>query len=220
MFWSDCATGRLCRFFYCSADLLSFGLSCAAHEGAVDHLLDVVRICRLNIFRNNIGVQLACAENAVLQSAIQSLAAEGIIFYSYGFSYHEGFSIPVVIKTLLSVCRMFSGGCDYSVVGDTPLFGNGSASPAAVSLFALSGIQPWLKITFVVLIDLVTLNGIAGVILARFDRPVWNRHRIVTGMAMSVICVGVFIGTRQPYAGIVCFSLLVIKAWLIFKGKQ
>ena len=101
-----------------------------------------------------------------------------------------------------------------------PLFGNGSASPAAVSLFALSGIQPWLKITFVVLIDLVTLNGIAGVILARFDRPVWNRHRIVTGMAMSVICVGVFIGTRQPYAGIVCFSLLVIKAWLIFKGKQ
>ena len=101
-----------------------------------------------------------------------------------------------------------------------PLFGNGSASPAAVSLFALSGIQPWLKITFVVLIGLVTLNGIAGVILARFDRPVWNRHRIVTGMAMSVICVGVFIGTRQPYAGIVCFSLLVIKAWLIFKGKQ
>ena len=55
----------------------------------------------------------------------------GIIFYSYGFSYHEGFSIPVVIKTLLSVCRMFSGGCDYSIVGDTPLF----KDPVVVTFF-------------------------------------------------------------------------------------
>ena len=98
-----------------------------------------------------------------------------------------------------------------------PVFGNGADSPPAVSLFALTGIQPWLKIVFIVLLSVMTLNGICGVILSRFDQPVWNRHRLVTGMVLSVAGVGVFIGTRQPYAGIVCFAILVIKAWLTKK---
>jgi hypothetical protein len=38
-------------------------------------------------------------------------------------------------------------------------------------------------------------------------------------MALSVISVAVFIGTRQPYAGILCFAVLIIKTWLIVKGK-
>ncbi len=38
-------------------------------------------------------------------------------------------------------------------------------------------------------------------------------------MALSVTGVGVFIGARQPYAGIICFSILVIKAWLLIRGK-
>lgn len=100
-----------------------------------------------------------------------------------------------------------------------PVFGNGADSPASVSLFHLTGIRPWLKTVFIVLIGITTLNGICGVILSRFDRPVWNKHRLVTGMALSVISVGVFIGTRQPYAGIICFSILVIKAWLIIKWE-
>ena len=100
-----------------------------------------------------------------------------------------------------------------------PVFGNGADSPASVSLFQLTGIRPWLKTVFIVLIGIMALNGICGVILSRFDRPVWNKHRLVTGMALSVISVAVFIGTRQPYAGIICFSILVIKAWLIIKGK-
>ena len=100
-----------------------------------------------------------------------------------------------------------------------PVFGNGADSPASVSLFHLTGIRPWLKTVFIVLIGIMALNGICGVILSRFDRLVWNKRRLVTGMALSVISVAVFIGTRQPYAGIICFSILVIKAWLIIKGK-
>ena len=48
----------------------------------------------------------------------------GIFFYSYGYSFHEGFSIPVVIKTLLMTFRMFSGSSDYGTVAGTPLFQN------------------------------------------------------------------------------------------------
>jgi len=100
-----------------------------------------------------------------------------------------------------------------------PVFGNGTDLPASVSLFHMTGVQPWLKIVFIAVIGLIILNGGSGLILSRFDRPVWNKHRLVTGMALSVTGVGVFIGARQPYAGIVCFSILVIKTWLMVKGK-
>ena len=100
-----------------------------------------------------------------------------------------------------------------------PVFGNGMDLPASVSLFCLTGVRPWLKGVFIAVIGLIILNGGCGLVLSRFDRPVWNKHRLVTGMALSVTGVGVFIGARQPYAGIVCFSILVIKTWLMVKGK-
>ena len=97
-----------------------------------------------------------------------------------------------------------------------PVFGNGADSPTSVSLFHLTGIQPWLKTVFILIIALMTLSGICGMILSRFDRPIWSKYMLIAGMVMSVAGVGIFIGARQPYAGIICFSILVIKTWLIF----
>ena len=101
-----------------------------------------------------------------------------------------------------------------------PAFGNGSGSPETVSLFDLTGISPWGKIIFIAVIVVSVLNGICGVILANFNKMVWNRHRLVTGMVLSILAVLVFIAARQPYAGIVCFAFLVIKGILIVKVKQ
>ena len=101
-----------------------------------------------------------------------------------------------------------------------PAFGNGTASPEAVSLFGLSGINPWVKNVFVVIIGVTILNGTCGVIITNFNNPVWNRHRLMTGIILSILAVTVFIVTRQPYAGIVCFSFLVIKGFLIANVKQ
>ena len=101
-----------------------------------------------------------------------------------------------------------------------PAFGNGTASPETVSLFGLTGIAPWLKTVFAVIIGITILNGICGAIIANFSKPVWNRHRLVTGVGLSILSVTVFIVTRQPYAGILCFAFLVIKGFLIVKVKQ
>ncbi len=101
-----------------------------------------------------------------------------------------------------------------------PVFGNGADSPASVSLFRLTGVQPWLKIVFIAVIGIIFLNGICGLVPARFNKPAWSKHRLVTGMALSVTAVGVFIAARQPYAGIVCFSILVIKTWLMIRGRE
>ena len=48
----------------------------------------------------------------------------GLFSYSYGYSYQVGFSFSIVIKTLLMVCRMFSGGNDFDAIKEAPLFRN------------------------------------------------------------------------------------------------
>ena len=101
-----------------------------------------------------------------------------------------------------------------------PAFGNGTASPQTISLFDLSGINPLVKTVFIALLGVAILNGICGVILAHFNKPVCNRHRLVTGLVLSILLVTVSIVTRQPYAGIFCFSFYVIKSFLIVKVKQ
>ena len=98
-----------------------------------------------------------------------------------------------------------------------PVFGNGDASPMAANLFGLTSVRSWVKIIFLTVIGLTALNGLCGLILIHFDRPVWNRHRLVTGIMLSVLAVAVFIAARQPYAGILCFALLVIKTIGIMK---
>jgi|GEM_PF-2352546 len=116
-----------------------------------------------------------------------------------------------------------------------PVFGNGTDSPASVSLYAITGVSAWIKIVFAVLIGVAVLNGICGVIISHFEKPVcalacsrmiqWiilslNRHRLVTGMVLSVAGAAVFILTRQPYAGIIWLAVLVVKGLLIGKGKN
>ena len=101
-----------------------------------------------------------------------------------------------------------------------PVFGNGADNPASVSLYSITGISTWIKIVFATLIGVVVLNGICGVVISHFEKPLWNRHGLVTGMVLSIACAAVFILTRQPYAGIMCLSVLVVKGLLIEKGKS
>ena len=101
-----------------------------------------------------------------------------------------------------------------------PAFGNGPDSSETVSLFGLTGITPWVKTVFIVMITITILNGICGVIISSFDKALWNRHRLITGLVLSILMVIVFLATRQPYAGIVCFVFLLIKGFLIIKVKQ
>lgn len=102
-----------------------------------------------------------------------------------------------------------------------PIFGNGADAPSTTTLFGMTGAQPWIKIVYAVVIGLTALNGICGVIISRIDRPLWNKHRLVTGIALSVIACLIFIITRQPYAGVICFLILVIKGILLInRGKS
>ena len=100
-----------------------------------------------------------------------------------------------------------------------PAFGNGTNSPSAVSLLSLTGIQQWIRYLFFGLIIITVLNGFFGVVISGMDKPVWVRHTIVTGMIITVICSAVFILTKQPYAGIICFSVLIAKGFLMIRKQ-
>ena len=99
-----------------------------------------------------------------------------------------------------------------------PVFGNGTDKPTSVSLFTLTGINPWIKTVFAAVITLSVLNGICCVIISHLDHPIWDRHRLATGMLLSIVSSAIFVLTRQPYAGITSLAVLVVKGWLIGKG--
>ena len=100
-----------------------------------------------------------------------------------------------------------------------PVFGNGDDS-TAVPLFGLTDTSLWIVIVYAVIIGLTVINGICAVVISRLDKPLWNRHRLVTGVGLSVIAVFMFIVTRQPYAGIFCFTILIIKGCLIWRSHK
>lgn len=100
-----------------------------------------------------------------------------------------------------------------------PVFGNGEKS-ASVPLFGLTETAVYIVAAYCALIGLTVINGVCAVIISRFDKPVWNKHRLMTGAALSVIAVFLFIITRQPYAGIICFTILIIKGYMIFRSRK
>ena len=100
-----------------------------------------------------------------------------------------------------------------------PAFGNGAGSRETVALSGLDGISSWIRILFIIVISLTVLNGICAAVISNFDKPVWNRHRLVTGIALTTLGSALFLITRQPYAGLIFFAVLVIKGFLILKVR-
>jgi transcriptional regulator with XRE-family HTH domain len=101
-----------------------------------------------------------------------------------------------------------------------PLFGDrNKAEILSVSVFGLTSVSTWLKMIFIIIIGLSVVNGFCAVIISNFDKPLWNRHRLITGLALSIAGTVLFMLTRQPYAGIFYLCFLIIKGVLILKSK-
>ena len=101
-----------------------------------------------------------------------------------------------------------------------PVFGNGGKTDVeSVSLLAMTGVGLWLKIIFIAVMGITILNGFCTVIISNFDKPAWNKHRVVTGVILSILGTMLFILSRQPYAGVFYLCILVIKGILMIKSK-
>ena len=96
-----------------------------------------------------------------------------------------------------------------------PVFG-----ASAVPLLRVTGFAPWEKATLIALVAITALNGACGLIVLRFDKPTWLRHRLVTGIALSVTGAMAFILAREVYAAILVFALLLMKGFALFKANK
>ena len=100
-----------------------------------------------------------------------------------------------------------------------PVFGNG-ADASSVPLFGLTETGMWIKIVYTAVICITVTAGICAQVFSRFDRPEQSRIVLIAGAVSSTVLSAVFILTRQPYAGIICFTILVIKGFLIINAKN
>lgn len=100
-----------------------------------------------------------------------------------------------------------------------PVFRGGEGS-AAAQIFGLTEISQWMVTVYAAVIVITVLNGVCTVSVSCLDKPVWNRYCLITGVVLSVASVMLFIITRQPYAGAMCFTILIIKGILLIKGGK
>ena len=101
-----------------------------------------------------------------------------------------------------------------------PVYGDSGTDPvSSVSLFALTGISRWLRIVFIVTLGITVINGVFTAAFSNLDKPDWKEHRLVTGLALSILVTMLFILARQPYAGFFCLCILLAKGFLLLKSK-
>lgn len=91
-----------------------------------------------------------------------------------------------------------------------PVFGE--ASPMVpVSLLALESVNEVVKTAFLIAVSGTILCGLGEIVVSCLDRLEWGKVLLVAGLVLASGSVALFIVGRQPYAGIVCFVLLLAK---------
>ena len=89
----------------------------------------------------------------------------------------------------------------------------------AVSLLNLREIQPYLKITYIAFVGIMAVLGIMTLALQNCDQRLWTRRKSVLSLIFSAAGVCLFIVSQQPYAAVFVFVFLIIKAFVLLKGR-
>ena len=101
-----------------------------------------------------------------------------------------------------------------------PLFGQSADGMVrAVSLLALSEIPVWMRAAYLVFVMGMTAMGVLTLALQNCGSVLWERSRRKLSLGLGGAGVLLFIVSRQPYAAILLFLFLAIKALLLMKWQ-
>ena len=101
-----------------------------------------------------------------------------------------------------------------------PLFGQKSFEIIQeVSLINLSNIQPYLLILYYAVVIGLVLFGVLTLALQNCRQTIWNKYKYTISLVLSSFGVYLFIISQQPYASILTFVFLVIKALMLIKRR-
>ena len=110
--------------------------------------------------------------------------------------------------------------CGMGLLLFLPLFGQKSLEIIQeVSLINLSNIQPYLLILYYAVVIGLVLFGVLTLALENCRQTIWNKYKYTISLVLSSFCVFLFIISQQPYASILTFVFLVIKALMLIKRR-
>ena len=92
-------------------------------------------------------------------------------------------------------------------------------SVQSVSLIALSGVQPYLKITYFAVVFCLSSLGILTLALQGVQSKIWHKCKPIGSLTLGIFAVLLFMISSAPYASVYCFALLTIKALSLIKRK-
>ena len=94
-----------------------------------------------------------------------------------------------------------------------PLFaGRGGGTVQAVSLFAPDGIQPYLRVVYLAAVIGLMLVGTLTLALQSCRGSVWLKSKTKLSLSLGAVAVLLFIMSLQPYAAMLAFVFLTVKA--------
>ena len=110
--------------------------------------------------------------------------------------------------------------CGIAILLFLPLWGQQkSGNIQAVSLLALTGVQPWLKASCFAVIVATVVVGISELALQTCTTPFWLRKKAQISLSVHTAGILLFILSRQPYAAALSFLLLMVKLLILARNK-
>ena len=89
----------------------------------------------------------------------------------------------------------------------------------SVSLIALEGVQPYLKIAYLAVVIVMTVTGVLTLALQNCQATAWIKSKTTISLSLGAILVLLLMISSQPYAAIFSFVLLAIKALMLIKRR-
>ena len=117
-------------------------------------------------------------------------------------------------------CDLTFGLLDISVILllFLPLFGvNKNGVISETTLLLLDGVSLYLKIFYIVIVALIFVWGVLLLVLQNNSSLTWVNIKTKLSLTLGVIAVLLFIVSKQPYAAVFAFCLLLIKSVMRIK---
>ena len=108
--------------------------------------------------------------------------------------------------------------CSMALLFLLPFFGQkANGAIQEVSLLALTEIQLYLKILYLVIVIGMTALGVLTLALRHCNCAFWIQNKSKVSLLVNAIGVFLFIISQQPYAAVFVFAFLIIKALMLIK---
>lgn len=108
--------------------------------------------------------------------------------------------------------------CSIALLFMLPFFGqkvNGAIQE--VSLLALTEIQLYLKVLYLLIVTGMTALGVLTLALRNSNCALWIQNKSKVSLFVNAIGVFLFIISQQPYAAVFVFAFLIIKALMLMR---